>query len=136
MNGTCLCGKVRFSVSGEAKLFQYCHCSRCRKITGSAHAANLYIDESQFEWRAGEEYLNRYELSEAKYFANCFCRECGTNMPWKAKVGTTMIIPAGSLDSLLELEPKQSVHWASRAPWYKEPSSLPCFDVLPPKPKE
>ena len=68
--GSCLCGEVRDQFSGPTKVFQYCHCTRCQKITGSAHASNIIIDPIQFEWLNGEISVGRYELPEAKYFSS------------------------------------------------------------------
>ena len=72
MKGSCLCGKVTYQMSPPFNVFQFCHCSRCRKFTGSAHAANLFVTPEQFEWLSGEDYVGRYEHPEAKYFATCF----------------------------------------------------------------
>ena len=44
--GSCLCGEVRFEVTGDFERFFLCHCGRCRKDTGSAHAANLAVYEA------------------------------------------------------------------------------------------
>src|SRR5436190_652026 len=41
--GSCLCGAVRYVVTGEPLLARYCHCSRCRKARGAAHAANVVM---------------------------------------------------------------------------------------------
>ena len=51
--GSCLCGSVTFEVQGPPSAFRYCHCSRCRKASGSAHAANMLVPETQFRWLAG-----------------------------------------------------------------------------------
>jgi hypothetical protein len=40
--GSCLCGEVRYAISGSFDRFYLCHCAHCRKDTGSAHAANLF----------------------------------------------------------------------------------------------
>ena len=76
IKGSCLCGDVTYKFTGPIKVFQYCHCTRCQKITGSAHAANIIIDPKQFEWLTGEEQVGRFELPEAKYFASSFCKKC------------------------------------------------------------
>jgi hypothetical protein len=52
--GSCLCGSVHYEFTGNMGIFQYCHCSRCRKVTGSAHAANLFVAPEQFHWVQGE----------------------------------------------------------------------------------
>ncbi|RPH66319.1 MAG: aldehyde-activating protein, partial [Hyphomicrobiales bacterium] len=45
--GSCLCGDVRFEIAGDFEKFYLCHCSRCRKDTGSAHGANLFASAAR-----------------------------------------------------------------------------------------
>ena len=135
IRGRCLCGKVRYQFEGPIRVFQYCHCSRCRKITGSAHAANIIIDPPHFEWLSGEAYIGRFELPEAKHFATSFCQHCGSSLPWLTKSGKAMIIPAGSLDDDPAAKPVHNIYYADRAPWYVEADSLKKFDALPTKTK-
>lgn len=132
-NGSCLCGTVRYETSGNLGIFQYCHCSRCRKFTGSAHSANLLVRPGQFRWLSGEDAIGRYEPSESRHFATAFCRHCGSSMPWHAKSGKAVVVPAGTLDEHPGIEPMQNVFCASEAAWYRESSELPRHDELPPK---
>ncbi|MDH5631166.1 MAG: GFA family protein, partial [Gammaproteobacteria bacterium] len=83
--GSCLCGEVSYQYTGKALVFQYCHCTRCQKFTGSAHASNLIVNPEQFEWLSGEELVGHYELPEAKHFATSFCKQCGSSLPWVTK---------------------------------------------------
>ncbi len=66
MKGSCVCGKVTYEITPPFKTFQYCHCSRCRKFTGSAQASNLFVPPSQFQWLQGNEHVGRYEHPDAK----------------------------------------------------------------------
>ena len=131
--GSCLCGKVSYEISGHLGIFQYCHCSRCRKFTGSAHAANLLVSPEQFKWLQGEQYVGRYEVPEARHFATAFCKHCGSSLPWLGKTKKAVVVPAGSLDSDPGIKPSQSIFWGSRPGWYKEVSELPKYDELPAK---
>jgi len=131
VTGGCLCGSVRYQFRGEPLLFQYCHCSRCRKITGSAHAANIIIRPQQLEWLSGEENVARYELPGAKDFASGFCKQCGSNLPWINQSGRAVIIPAGSLDQDPGARPQQNIFYADRAAWYVDAKDLPKHEQLP-----
>jgi len=131
LTGSCLCGDVTFEITGAPKAFQYCHCSRCRKVTGTAHGANFFVAPEAFRWTAGEPLLGRYEHPDAKHFATSFCTRCGSALPWLTKTGQVVVVPAGSVDSPLPFRPTQSIHWASHAAWYVSPSELPVHDVLP-----
>lgn len=133
IKGSCLCGSVTYEVNGPFKVFQYCHCSRCRKFTGSAHSANAIVAREQVTWLSGDENIGRYNLPGTKYFATCFCRVCGSSLPWTEQSGKNIIIPAGTLDSDPGVKPNQSLFWGSRACWYESVDQLPKYDTLPGK---
>lgn len=132
-DGSCLCGKVRYLIKGNSGIFQYCHCSRCRKFTGSAFSPNILVSPDDFEWISGEEHVSRFELEGAKHFATSFCNQCGSSLPWKSQSGKAVIIPAGTLDEIPDIQPLQNIYYASRAAWFEEPGSLAHYDELPPR---
>ena len=78
VQGSCLCGSVRFELLGKINGFYFCHYMRCRRSTGSAHASNIFTDPENIRWLSGQELIKRYELPEAERFAKQFCSECGS----------------------------------------------------------
>jgi hypothetical protein len=48
VTGRRLCGAFKFEATAPFSAFRYCHCSRCRKASGSNYAANLFVPETQF----------------------------------------------------------------------------------------
>lgn len=132
IHGSCVCGAVKYAVRPPFMAFQYCHCSRCRKASGSAHAANLFVPPAQLEWIAGQEHSRRYELPSAKYWSRCFCDICGSALPWLTRTGRAYLVPAGTLDDDPGMKPTRNIYWASRSSWYLHAAELPCFDEGPP----
>lgn len=133
VSGGCLCGEVSYEITGNLDIFQYCNCSRCRKFTGSAFAANILVAPEHFQWNAGESNVGVYNLPDTKHFATAFCKKCGSSMPWKAQSGRAMVIPAGTLNEDPEIRPRHNIFCASRAKWYTDPASLKEYDELPVK---
>ena len=133
ISGSCLCGEVTYQFTGPIKIFQYCHCSRCRKFTGSAHASNIIIDPAQFQWLSGEESLQRFEVKEASHFATTFCLKCGSSLPWRTQSGKAIVIPAGTLDDDPEVKPVHNIFYAHKASWYESVDDLIKYDELPTK---
>ena len=131
LKGSCLCGQISFAISPPIKLFQYCHCQKCQKTSGSAFASNMYAKPDQLQWLSGEQFISRYEDPEAKYFSYNFCSKCGSGLPWLTKLETACIIPAGSLDDEPNILPSQSIYWASRPNWYQDACEHPIHDELP-----
>ncbi|WP_286240172.1 GFA family protein [Neptuniibacter halophilus] len=132
-SGSCLCGEVRYEISPPYLHFQYCHCSRCRKATGSAHASNIILPPAQFRWLAGEDQVGHFIPEDTRHFANGFCRRCGSTLPWLAKTGKAMVVPAGTLDNGPDMSPEWNLFWESRATWYRLPHELNAYPTLPGK---
>jgi hypothetical protein len=124
-HGSCLCGSVAFAVDLPFDRFVHCHCSRCRKATGTAHATNAVVKPDALRWLRGGELLVRYDLPTARSFATAFCRQCGSPLPHLTRSGREVIIPAGTFDDELGVEPQRHLQWASRADWYADPGQLP-----------
>jgi hypothetical protein len=122
--GSCLCGAVQYEISGEPARFYHCHCKRCRKASGTAHASNLLIRPGAIHWLKGEELIKSYKVPEAKRFTNCFCANCGGRLPRYVQETDFIVIPAGSLDSEAAIRPQARIFWDSRADWS-------CRDDLP-----
>ena len=133
VHGACLCGAVAYEADGPFVGFQYCHCSRCRRFTGSAHAANLFCPPAQFRWTKGEANVGHWALPDARFFATSFCKTCGSSLPWLNQAGTTVIIPAGTLEEAPPLRPTRNIMWGSRAPWYVHAYELETHEELPPR---
>jgi hypothetical protein len=71
---TCLSGAVSYEVHLPFDRFVNCHCSRCRKATGSAHAANAIVQPRAFRWTRG-----------AAGVVRTICRRRGANIHWKSR---------------------------------------------------
>ncbi|WNJ97385.1 GFA family protein [Vibrio ruber] len=127
--GSCLCNSVRYELVGELQKFFLCHCQRCRKETGSAHAANLFIKPTTFDWRSGADLVKTYHHPDSRYVKS-FCQNCGSAVP--SVIDHSMILlPAGSLDSDLPLTPDANIFTDSQANWSKHSDSLPSFAQFP-----
>jgi hypothetical protein len=131
LSGSCLCGSVAYRVRAPFKQFAHCHCSRCRKATGTGYATNLYVDAANFSWLRGEGLATRYDLPSATSFATTFCRNCGAPLPHHTRSRRTVVVPAGSLDEPPPLAPQAHIFWNSRAPWTAFDDGLPKFDAFP-----
>jgi hypothetical protein len=131
IQGGCLCGRVKFAFTLPVQVMVHCHCSRCRKSSGAAHATNLTVAPDQFRWLQGEDAIARYELPDARSFGKWFCRGCGCPVPRLARNGQFVIVPAGSLESALPVSPTDHIFWASRPAWHCPDGGLPAHAEYP-----
>ena len=128
--GSCLCGTVQFQVSGEFEGFFLCHCKRCRKDTGSAHAANLFSATAKLNWVSGQESVRTYPVPETRH-EKSFCVKCGSAVPGVQSEGAFVVVPAGSLDSAIDIRPNAHICFSSRAEWDDNLENIPKLDGLP-----
>ncbi len=131
VRGRCLCGAVEYALTGEVLGFQYCHCSRCRKFTGSAHAANLFVRPADLAWTRGEDRVRTWTLEAEPRFPTAFCSRCGSSLPALSSTGRYWVVPAGTLEDDPGASPAQNIFWGSRAPWFRDTGGLPRHDELP-----
>jgi RimJ/RimL family protein N-acetyltransferase len=116
--GSCLCGTVTFEVHGRFERFFFCHCNRCQKVTGSAHAANLFAHDAKLIWLSGETEKKTYQVPDTR-FTRCFCTHCGSALPVCNPETGMVKVPAGSLDSDLAMAPTNQIFLEDRALWDK-----------------
>lgn len=130
LSGTCLCGAVRYEITGSEGRFWHCHCQRCRKATGTGHASNVLLKPDKVKW-TGEELLKRFKVPDARVFATVFCTNCGSLMPRVAPDMSIAVIPAGTLDNDPGLRPEARIFQGSRAAWSCDDSEVPGYDTYP-----
>ena len=129
--GGCLCGSVRYEITGSVRTFLHCHCSRCRKSTGTGHASNLIIKPEAAKWLSGEDKLASYKVPDADRFRTVFCSACGSQLPRVAPDMSMAVIPAGSLDAEPEATPVGRIFIDSKASWSCKDAELPSWPEYP-----
>ena len=128
--GSCLCGEVQFEVAGDFESFFLCHCGRCQKDSGSAHAANLFSSTASITWLSGQGKIKTFRVPSTRH-EKSFCSECGSALPGLQMNGTLLKVPAGSLDSAIATRPNAHIFVASGADWDTRLEDVPRFDALP-----
>lgn len=128
--GSCLCGQVKYEVKGSFESFFLCHCKHCQKDTGSAHAANLFSTNAQLDWISGHEKVRTYNLPSTRHIKS-FCENCGSAVPNSQMDGKLLVVPAGSLDTDIEIRPNAHLFCSSRATWDKNLEDVEQLAKLP-----
>ena len=114
--GECNCGAVAFEISADLSSVVVCHCSICRRSTGSNGIAVVVIDNNAFRWMRGEEQIATWKKPNADW-QTWFCRVCGSPLPGKNDE-SRMFIPAGSIsDGGEALRVTHNIWVDSKADW-------------------
>jgi len=115
--GGCLCGAVRYTLSGEPRAIALCHCTHCQKQSGSVFSFNLVMRESDYQ-QHGETavFVDRGDSGEP--VQRHFCARCGS--PILARIAAApgkVVLKAGSLDSLDGLRPRAEIYTDRAVSW-------------------
>ncbi|WP_394246407.1 GFA family protein [Vibrio profundi] len=115
LKGNCLCGAVSFELSGVIPPIYQCHCSLCRRVSGSSSNSALIIEIDRFKWLSGENSISRYISSSG--FKSEFCQCCGSPVPNLSASKDKYWVPAGLMSDHIETTIKAHVYVNSRASW-------------------
>jgi len=130
--GGCLCGSVRFEISGGIRDIVYCHCSQCRKAQGTAFATNGVVNRDGFNIIKGDALLTAYETSPGKQ--KYFCSRCGSPVySDNTELPEVVRIRLGTIESDVSERPSCHIFVGSRASWDVICDDLPQFETLPEK---
>lgn len=117
MNGSCLCGAVTFTLSGQPRDVVACHCIRCRKTSGHFVAATAVPEEAlKVTCKAA---LTWYRSSDQARRA--FCSVCGSQLFWKPDGSDHISVMAGSLDGPTGLRISKQIFCADKGDYYDLP---------------
>lgn len=120
--GGCLCGAVRYQVTGEPYISGLCHCTTCRKLTGSPFSATANWRSDQFAM-TGE--LRTYERRQ-------FCPDCGARLFYLFDGGVEVFL--GTLDQApYDIKPMLEVWTIRREHWLPLIAETTRYDGNPPK---
>lgn len=131
LTGSCLCKKVQFKVPDDFVFMGNCHCSECRKFTGSDYSSVGGVKSENFRFTQGEEFVTSYPKTEVTELAFCSC--CGSSL-FSKKLKTGMHnVRLGTLDDIPTHKPSFHIFTGSKAPWFDINDSLKAFEGPPGK---
>ena len=131
IRGSCLCGGILFEIAQAAGPLELCHCTRCRKVTGSAFLPGLRVQRSDFKFSQGTELISTYEapIREAPpAYRACFCRRCVSPVPDPNTAAPSLEVAAGLLEDDPGLRPERHIFVEGTAPWFTIEDGLPQLD--------
>ena len=125
-NGSCLCGSVRYTISGCLSNVTACHCRQCRKQTGHYYAA-ARADESQFQISDAKGLIKWYRSSDEA--SRGFCSHCGSALFWKSDDSPYLSVLVGSIDGDSNLEMSEHIFVESKGDYYQLEDNIPQFQT-------
>jgi hypothetical protein len=122
LRGGCWCGAVEFRVADEFQYAAYCHCSGCRRATGSAFKPFAGIEREKLQLVSSEAGL--LVLGESKGH-DARCRACGSLLYSVVRDGAFVHVALGALLDPPSARPTKHIFVGSKAPWFEITDDLP-----------
>lgn len=126
IQGSCLCGGIRYEYHGEIDEISICHCTQCRKAQGSAFAAVSPIDSARFRIVAGVELLKEFRATPDK--TRVFCSRCGSPV-YSARDDLPQVkrLRLGTVDTPFTCGNIYHIFADFKASWLNFDETHPCF---------
>ena len=129
--GGCLCGKVRYSASGDPVFVGVCHCTDCQKFTGSAFAIVVAVPKTALTVE-GTLSTFRKTGDTGKGTERNFCPACGSSVTDSAEVMPDIVmLEAGTLDDPSWVKPAMQIFCDSAQPWVQLGGEMKTFPKMP-----
>jgi hypothetical protein len=126
MRGSCLCGEVRYEVSGPITDVLNCHCSICRKAHSAAFRTRGRVAAADFRFLSGESLLTWYASSADN--RRSFCSKCGSAIVVLFDAAPdARFLSLGTLDDDPGVKPAAHCFTAEKAHWHDIADDLPQF---------
>ena len=126
LKGSCLCGAVRYEVSGPVHDIHHCHCSMCRKSHGTAFSTFARLKAADFRYGTGEEHVRAYRSSAP--IERTFCDTCGGRLTVRFDgMPDTVWVSVGTLEGDPGVRARSHMFVASKAPWDEISDEVPQY---------
>ena len=126
LSGSCLCGAVRYAVADEFKYAVNCHCSDCRRATGSAFKPFAGIERAKLSLTQGETQVLIYGDAAANHDVRC--KVCGSLLYSVVNAGASVHVTLGTLVDAPKIRPTAHIFVGDKAPWFEITDNLPQYE--------
>lgn len=120
--GECFCGAVRYRVEDRFVYALNCHCSQCRRTTGSAFKPFAGIERDKLAITKGKDELLIFG-EEGGHDAHC--KSCGSLLYSVVREGRFVHVTLGTLIDDPSIRPTAHIFVGSKAPWFTITDALP-----------
>lgn len=124
LSGKCMCGAVEYKVDDAFLYAMNCHCSNCRRTTGSAFKPFAGIERKKLELAASADDVMRVGDENAH---DAHCSRCGSLLYSIVREGAYAHIAMGTLVDEPSIRPTAHIFVGSKAPWFSITDDLPQY---------
>ncbi|MCQ8872006.1 GFA family protein [Mesorhizobium sp. LMG17149] len=122
LTGKCFCGAVHYEVADEFLYAANCHCSDCRRTTGSAFKPFAGIEREKLVLTEGGDKLLIFGDESGH---NAHCGRCGSLLYSLVRDGAYVHVAMGTLVNDPSIRPTEHIFVGSKAGWFTIIDDLP-----------
>src|ERR1700761_3689416 len=126
--GKCFCGAVVYAMADEFRYAAYCHCSNCRRTTGSAFKPFAGIERDKLALTAGQDELLIVGDAQGN---DTHCKRCGSLLYSVVRDGAYVHVAMGPLVDAPTIRPDKHIFVGSKASWHDITDDLPQYEAFP-----
>ncbi len=123
--GKCFCGAVHYAVPDQFLYAMNCHCSNCRRTTGSAFKPFAGIERHKLAITKGENDVMIFGEERAN---DTHCKRCGSLLYSVVRDGAFVHVALGTLVDDPTIRPTKHIFVGSKAPWFTITDDLPQYE--------
>lgn len=131
LRGSCLCGAVRYEITGRVHDVHHCHCGMCRKAHGGGFSTFARLTARDFHFTAGTDQVRAHRSSPP--MERTFCATCGSRLTFRFDgMPDAVWVALGTLDDDPGVRPDAHAFVASRASWDEISDGVSQYPEYPP----
>ena len=129
--GGCACGEVRYRLASVPMFVNCCHCTECRRQTGSAFVINGVIETSRIDVVSGQPKAVAVPTGSGRPHDIYRCPTCRIAL-WSdyGRRPALRFVRIATLDNPAALPPNAQIFTRSKLPWVKLSQDIPAFDIF------
>lgn len=133
LDGGCLCGAIRYKLTGPSLFVSQCCCKDCQKATGTGHTTIVGIHKSQLAIEGTPATFTNHGDTGGRVTRH-FCGTCAGRLYTAGDLpGEVIMVQAGSLDDPSAVYPESVIYTKDAVAWDRFDPALPSFPMLQPR---
>lgn len=126
-DGGCICGAVRYRLTGAFTYSAHCHCRSCQRAVGAGFVTYSAVAPENFAVTKGKPAIYRSSPGVARGF----CGKCGTSLTYAGDDWTDTAVMTATLDDPAAAVPTTNVYLDHKQPWVALDDALKAFSKFP-----
>jgi hypothetical protein len=128
-SGGCLCGAIRYQVTGDPVRMAICHCDDCRRATGAAFTTNIFVKEADLCIVQGTPKQYRHPSDSGSTMTKEFCPDCGSQLfGYSSRSAGIKHVKVGTIDDARFVKPQLEVYTVRKLPYVRLQDGIDHYD--------